>query len=334
VYLIEAKTYVKRPLSTNWPKFQAILSGGSMELRGAWEMRNQLEAEAAQYRHATMLPAETIVIEGRSYPCYVVHVTSDDRSKPIKDLHSDTTYWIDKTALVFRKQVEHDDNYLYVTSTVHVPWHADFTTIYPVADFNQQIAPETFRFIPPADAKEVASLEPDLGVPTSNHPKAQIIGQMAPDVAFTRHDGKKIELSSYRGKPLLLDLWATWCAPCIESMPALNSICNDVKDKSIAVVTVDQDATPEDATNYLARHNYGWTNYHDSGRAVEKALHGNGIPLTVLIDAQGKIVYYDFGGDEAALRKAITALGPQFTSVAPPGTEKPAATPVVKTTPR
>jgi uncharacterized ParB-like nuclease family protein len=50
--------------------------------------------------------------------------------------------------------------------------------------------------------------------------------------------------------------------------------------------------------------------------AVYKALKGDGIPLMVLIDSQGKIVYYDFGGDERALRKAIASLGPEFTSIA------------------
>ena len=193
VYLIEAKAYVKRPLSPNWPKFQAILSGGSIELWGAWDMRNQLESDAGQYKHATMLPSESIAIEGRSYPCYVVHVTSDDRSRQIKDVHSDTTFWIDKAALVFRKQVEHDDNYLLVTSKVHVPWHTESTTIYPVADLNPHIAPETFRFTPPADAEEVATLEPDFGVPPSNRPKLQMVGQMAPDVTFTGLDGKKVD---------------------------------------------------------------------------------------------------------------------------------------------
>ena len=70
---------------------------------------------------------------------------------------------------------------------------------------------------------------------------------------------------------------------------------------------------PDNATEYLARHHYAWTNFHDTGNKVNAAFRGNGIPLTVLIDAEGKIVYYDFGGDEISLRKAIAALEPTAT---------------------
>jgi hypothetical protein len=100
-------------------------------------------------------------------------------------------------------------------------------------------------------------------------------------------------------------------------MPAFNRIYQDVKNKGVAVVTVDEDNAAEDATEYLARHNYAWTNYHDVG-GIGEAFKRRGVPLTVLIDAQGKIVYYDFGGDEAAVRKAIAALGPEFAPIAAP----------------
>ena len=129
-------------------------------------MRTWLETEARGYKHATMLPEETIVVEGRSYPCYVVHVTSDDaREHHDKENRWDRTFWIDKTAHVFRKQIEHSDSYMTVTKTIHIPFHQDTTTVYPVADFNPQTPAETFRFTPPADAKKVASLEPDYNLP-------------------------------------------------------------------------------------------------------------------------------------------------------------------------
>jgi hypothetical protein len=91
----------------------------------------------------------------------------------------------------------------------------------------------------------------------------------------------------------------------------------EVKNRGVAVITVDQDV-PENAVEYLARHNYSWTNYHDFDNTVSRAFKTDGIPLTILVDAQGKIVYYDFGGDESAVRNAIAALGPEFAFVATP----------------
>jgi hypothetical protein len=100
-------------------------------------------------------------------------------------------------------------------------------------------------------------------------------------------------------------------------MPALNRIYQDIKDKGIPLITLDLDNNdPDAAVDYLARHNYAWTNYHDSGGEISRSFKDEAIPLTVLIDAKGKIAYYDFGGDEAAVRKAIAALGPEFASIA------------------
>ena len=67
----------------------------------------------------------------------------------------------------------------------------------------------------------------------------------------------------------------------------------------------------------MALHHFDWRNFHDGERNVEKALQGDGLPLIVLLDANGNFVYFDFGGeDETALRRAIAGLGTEFASVA------------------
>jgi thiol-disulfide isomerase/thioredoxin/outer membrane lipoprotein-sorting protein len=310
VYLVEAKSYVVRPLPQCWPQFAKVSVAGNSELSQAWEMRTWLEAEARGYKRAVMLPEETLAIAGKSYPCYVVRVTSDDtKGLQQKDYRWERTLWIDKSAHVFRKQVERSDGYTLVSKTVHIPFHQETTTIYPVADFDPHPSPQTFEFTPPPDAKQVASLEPDFSVPAPA-PTPQMVGKAAPEVSFTAPDGRKIDLAFYRGKPVLIDLWATWCGPCLLSMPSLDRIYNDYKGKGLIVLSFDQDSEPENATEYLARHHYTWSNFHDTGYKVGTAFKNSGIPLTILIDAEGKIVYYDFGGDEPALRKAIAALEP------------------------
>ena len=310
VYLVDTKMYVVRPLPQQWPQFAKLMIADSQVLQEAWNMRIWLETEARGYKHATMLPEETIVVEGHSYPCYVVHVTSDDaRKQHDKDYRWDRTFWIDKTAHVFRREIEHSDSYIIATKTIHVPFHQDTTTVYPVADFNPQTPPEAFRFTPPTDAKKVASLEPDFNLPPPA-PTPGMVGKAAPEISFTTSDGMKIELASYRGKPVLIDFWATWCGPCLLSMPSLNRIYNDYNSKGLTILSFDQDEVPDNATEYLTRHHYAWTNFHDTDNKVNAAFKGNGIPFTVLIDAEGKIVYYDFGGDEISLRKAIAAVEP------------------------
>lgn len=317
VYSIEGRIYVKRPLPENWPQFSRLYFAGNQELMNAWSMRMSLESMAVGYKHATMLPPETIDVEGRRYPCYVVHATNRD-SGGSADFYSDSTFWIDKQALVFRKQVSHSSSYMLGSETIHIPFLQDTVVVYPATDFNPVISPETFRFAPPPGAKEVARLEPKYYTPPPEAPKSSMIGQPAPDVSFAGAGGKKIQLSSYRGKPLLLDFWATWCGPCLASMPGLNRIYTETRGTGLALLTFDQDnSDPEAAAEYLVRHNYGWTNYHDAGGEIGRAFKDEGIPLTVLLDAQGTIVYYGSGGDESAMRKAIARLGPEFAAVAP-----------------
>jgi thiol-disulfide isomerase/thioredoxin/outer membrane lipoprotein-sorting protein len=319
VYLVEGRIYVKRPLPENWPQFPRLQFAGSYELSQAWSMRTWLESTAASYKHATMLPQETIDVEGRSYPCYVVDATSKDGGMIYTDTdyYAHVTLWIDKSALVFRKQVTHARAFMSATHDTRIPYLEETLAVYPVADFHPQTTPEMFRFAPPPGAKEVPKLEPDFYVPPPAKPKVSLTGQPAPEVSFVAADGTKISIASFRGKPLLLDFWATWCGPCLVSMPALNRIYQDIKDKGIPLITLDLDHNdPDAAPDYLARHNYAWTNYHDSGGEISRSFKGEGIPLTVLIDAKGKIAYYDFGGDETAVRKAIAALGPEFASIA------------------
>jgi cytochrome c biogenesis protein CcmG/thiol:disulfide interchange protein DsbE len=320
VYQVESNAYVKRPVARNWPEFPKVMDPASHEVKRAWEQRTWLEEELLSYKHAIMLPEETIEIDGHKFPCYVVHASSEDSvNRHDKDTRWEMTFWIDRKGLVVRRtRRTYDGSHAFIP-TIPMAFHGDSVSDYPVAEFDPDIAPETFRFSPPADAKQVATLEPDLkGRIPVEHPKAQMVGITAPNVTVAGKDGKSIALADYRGKPLLIDFWATWCGPCLISMPALKRIYTEGKAKGLAVVSIDENNTADDGPVYFTRHHYSWPNFHDEDKAVLGALQGDGIPLTVLIDAQGKIVYYDFAGDETGLRKAIAALGPEFASLAAP----------------
>lgn len=116
-------------------------------------------------------------------------------------------------------------------------------------------------------------------------------GEAAPTVAFQSPDGKPATLAAFKGKPLLLNLWATWCAPCVREMPALDRLAQREGER-IQVVTVSQDLEGAvKVTPYFAKAGFKalkpWLD-PDVGLSTH---YGVNLPTTVLYDAQGREVW-------------------------------------------
>ena len=313
-YFKEANLFTVRPALLTGPAMPKISFMGSGETSTAWNMRKSLEAEAREYSHAVMKAPETIRVAGHSFECYVVYVTNQDKDNAQqRSIPSATTYWIDKKTFVFRKIVLHTAGRLYLPNGLTIPYPEEVTTTYPIVDLHAKVNARLFTFRPPADAKQIASFEPeDHSATSASTPGSAVrfMGKPAPDISLTSEDGKTVPLHNFRGKPVLLDLWATWCGPCLLAMPGINRLHEQFGDR-LALITVDQDGHPPDATNYLARHGYAWRNFHDEKSALSNALDGGTIPVTILIDAQGTIRHYGIGSSEEELRKAIETLVPE-----------------------
>jgi cytochrome c biogenesis protein CcmG/thiol:disulfide interchange protein DsbE len=122
------------------------------------------------------------------------------------------------------------------------------------------------------------------GCDRGDHPRQ--IGRPAPDFTIT-DDGRSLQLSSYRGKVVVLNFWASWCAPCIEEIPSLNQLQLQMPQLVVLGVSVDQD---EDAyRRFLGRHRIDFTTIRD-GQQHSNALYGTFVfPDTYVIDRSGQI---------------------------------------------
>ncbi|QGP79049.1 TlpA family protein disulfide reductase [Sphingobium sp. CAP-1] len=131
-------------------------------------------------------------------------------------------------------------------------------------------------------------------------------GASAPDFAFLDPDGGEKTLQDFAGKPLLVNLWATWCAPCIAEMPTLDRVAATYGPKGLAVLTISQDSQGVKAVKpFFAKHDLphlkGWADPETNfGFHYATGL----LPTTVLYDAQGKemvrvIGAMDWNGPEA-----------------------------------
>lgn len=113
-------------------------------------------------------------------------------------------------------------------------------------------------------------------------------GSPLPGSPLTAPDGSRAALTSLVGKPVLLNLWATWCAPCIEELPTLAAVARANGDRA-HMIALSQDLGDADVPNrFLA--DRGWTilaSWHDPENAVGLAS-GDALPITILYNAAGQ----------------------------------------------
>lgn len=111
----------------------------------------------------------------------------------------------------------------------------------------------------------------------------------APDVGFTDAAGTRHALSTFRGRYVLLNLWATWCGPCVAELPALARL--SVYAPGLRVLAINMDKGQVDASAFLKSHNAKALGvYRDSDVVMLRSFKAYGLPMTVLIDPDGKIV--------------------------------------------
>jgi len=141
---------------------------------------------------------------------------------------------------------------------------------------------------------------------------------VAPNVAFKGPDGRQLTMSDFRGRMVLLNLWATWCAPCRHEMPALDRLQETLGGERFEVVAVNIDTRhPDRATTWLKETGIAkLANYNDHSARIFQDLktagRAFGMPTTLLIDAQGCELGFLAGpaewASEDALRLVRTAL--------------------------
>jgi thiol-disulfide isomerase/thioredoxin len=311
------RLYTRQPSSPKGPETTRIVTQEEGPLLSAREIVNQMRHRAGNLKSATTLPDETISVNGNSVACQVVHYSDEDFKKKRKDSPTfEWTVWIDKSRKVVIKTYKRGETYLMTTAHGRIPMHEETTVTYPVVELDQQEPAASFTFVPPTDAKLVAEF------PGTEHPPQEVdmTGKPAPELQFKSSDGKITALSSFRGKPVFIEFWATWCEPCLDLMPDLANLYSETAGKGLGWLSFDNDEGSGTAAEFISREHIPWPNYHDEDGSLGKAFHRMGIPLGVLIDAEGKVTFYKAGYEIADLRNAIAKLGPQFSSIAPAGT--------------
>lgn len=126
---------------------------------------------------------------------------------------------------------------------------------------------------PDFTARLVANGE-SLGLPPSQSPSAP----------------GSLELKSLRGRPVVLDFWATWCGPCQAESPIVNTIAQRYKDRGLVVVGVNTSDEDGLAERFVRKKGLGFPIVYDEGNDIAKRYHVSNLPTLVVLSKEGKIV--------------------------------------------
>lgn len=134
-------------------------------------------------------------------------------------------------------------------------------------------------------------------------------GSIAPNTGFEDPQGRPVTLASFRGKPLLINFWATWCGPCIVEMPALDRLAAR-EGETLKVLTISQDTDGRAAVTqfFRARNFQHLEAYLDGETALMMALQLDTLPTTILYDAEGREVWRMTGATEWEGERATRLL--------------------------
>jgi len=135
-------------------------------------------------------------------------------------------------------------------------------------------------------------------------------------------DGDPVSFAKYEGKAVFLNIWATWCPPCISEMPSIARLADSprLKDKNIEFVCVSIDDSIDAPRQFLAGKGWPMTVLHAQG--LPEAFLTDGIPATFLISPDGKLVSTTLGGFEWDAESVVNEL--EKLAAIPPKTTKPA----------
>lgn len=126
------------------------------------------------------------------------------------------------------------------------------------------------------------------------------IGAPAPDFTLTDLDGAPIALADLRGRPVVVNFWASWCGPCVEEFPLLRAAAERHAGDGLAIIGIVRDDRVEAARSFMADHGGTWPAAMDPGGRVASAYGTVGVPETYFIDRDGRIAARQIGQFTAA----------------------------------
>jgi thiol-disulfide isomerase/thioredoxin len=138
------------------------------------------------------------------------------------------------------------------------------------------------------------------------------VGSVLREAVMRGLNGPDRKLSDYRGKPLVINVWASWCPPCIREMGSLERLAWSDAGQKFAVIGISTDDDMEAAKARLRKNSATLNHYIDRNLELENMLGADHLPLTVLVDAKGRVVSKTTGAREWDSAESIAMINKAF----------------------
>lgn len=186
----------------------------------------------------------------------------------------------------------------------------DFSVIYFVKQFitgnqaTREVGPSGHSGKPQAPNFSVSN--------TARTPGEVVVGSHLPDASLNGLNTKNKSLYEYKGKPLLINVWASWCGPCRDEMGSLERLAKRYNGKMFNIIGISTDDYRDKAAAFIEQSDVSFQNYIDHQLLLENMLGASTIPLTVLVDADGRVIKKVRGSREWDSPEIIEAIGNVF----------------------
>ena len=177
---------------------------------------------------------------------------------------------------------------------------------------NKTIPDDAFEFALPVGTKVSDAVQSSAyrvgDVPDADEAALTKVGDIAPDLELTTLDGKKLRLAELKNKVVLINLFATWCGPCVAELPRLQKeIWEAYKDQGLVVLAIGREESVDDLIAFQRKHELTFSIVADPERKLYSALAKQSIPRNYLI-REGKITYQSMGYSTPEFDRLLKAV--------------------------
>jgi thiol-disulfide isomerase/thioredoxin/outer membrane lipoprotein-sorting protein len=283
-----------RVASADWPPVVQVLAEQNPSLLLAIS-KSAVDELKELSKNITLEPATTI--GGIAY---------DTLKFDVGDDHDSLTLLVDPTTHLLRRMITDRKNSSIKAGAVDVKCATitvDYTAVLP----DVAVDAAQFAWSAPAGAVQVSATPTAMASAASDGDHKALVGKTAPDFTLHDLDDQSVTLSKLKGSVVVLDFWATWCGPCVMSLPHLDQLYKEQSPNGLKVYALDQQEDQAKVAEFVKSKGWSLPVLLDSDGAVAAKYKVTGIPQTVVVGKDGKIKQIFVGSGHEKEIAAIVA---------------------------